>query len=144
MMAITRKSDAHWSGDLMNGQGTIHLGSKVFEGPYSFKERTSEHSSLTNPEELIAAGHAGCFSMALSALLTQAGFPPESIKTTAAVTLDKDATGFALTEINLSTKVHAPGLSQADFERCTQSAKTGCPISRALSTVKITLAAELV
>src|ERR1700738_164308 len=114
-MSVTRKSEAEWQGDLKTGAGTIKLGSKAYEGPYSFKERIAAHSSQTNPEELIGAALAGCFSMQLSALLTNAGHPPENIHTTATVHLDSDASGFVVSKIDLETEAMVPGISSDEF-----------------------------
>jgi osmotically inducible protein OsmC len=138
----TRTSSARWQGTLTDGQGTMSLGSGAFEGAYSFPTRFEE-SPGTNPEELIAAAHAGCYSMALAHLLSGAGFPPASIETRAAVKLDKTAEGFAITRIDLITRGDVPGLDEAGFVKHAEAAKVGCPVSRALSAVEITLDAAL-
>src|SRR5512134_3377607 len=109
-----RSSSARWQGPLKNGQGTMKLGSGAFEGPYSFPSRF-ENGQGTNPEELIAAAHAGCFSMALSMLLGNAGFPPTRIDTTASVHLDAVEGGFAITQIELNTQAQVPGIEEAAF-----------------------------
>jgi osmotically inducible protein OsmC len=139
---MNRTANARWEGDLRTGQGTIRLGSGAFEGRYSFGTRF-EGAAGTNPEELLGAAHAGCFSMALAAALTKAGKPPKSIETTASVRLEKSGEGFAITGVDLTTKVEAPGLSAADFQRLADDAKTNCIVSRALSALPITLNATL-
>ncbi len=138
---ITRHSDAEWLGSLMEGSGTVKFGSGAYEGPYSFKSRF-ESGTGTNPEELIAAAHAGCFSMALSAALTQAGHPPTRIHTTASVKLEKDGAGFTITEIELETEGQVPGIDEATFKSTAEEAKKGCPVSKALAGPKITLTAK--
>jgi osmotically inducible protein OsmC len=139
----TRQSEAQWSGDLKQGKGTMKLGSGAFEGPYSFKSRM-EDGSGTNPEELLAAAHAGCFSMALSAMLSGAGHIPTRVHTVAKVTFDPVPGGFAITKINLSTEAQVPGLDDAGFQKIAQDAKKGCPVSKALAAVpEITLSAKL-
>lgn len=139
---MNRTANARWEGDLRTGQGTIRLGSGAFEGPYSFGTRF-ESAPGTNPEELLGAAHAGCFSMALALGLTKAGKPPRSIETTANVRLEKSGEGFAITGIDLTTKASAPGLSAEDFQRLADDAKTNCIVSRALVAVPITLNATL-
>ena len=136
-MEVVRQSEAHWSGDLTHGSGEIELGSGAFKGPYSFKERTADHSALTNPEELIAGAHAGCFSMALSAALTQAGFAPQSIHTTARVHLSRDSTGFAISQIDLATEAKVPNIAAPEFLKLAENAKKTCPVSKALAAVDI-------
>ena len=126
------KASARWTGDLRSGSGTMRLGSGTFEGPYSFKTRF-EGAPGTNPEELLGAAHAGCFSMALSLGLTQAGHPPRSIDTTAVVHLGKVGAGFAITGIDLATKVVVPGIADSEFQRVANDAKTNCIVSRALA-----------
>ena len=138
---IDRKADARWEGNLREGRGTIRLGSGAFDGPYSFGTRF-ESAPGTNPEELLGAALAGCFTMALSMLLTTAGHPPASLETTAMVHLDKVGEGFALTGIDLVTRGKAPGQTQAEFQRLAEDAKANCIISKAL-TVPMTLQATL-
>jgi osmotically inducible protein OsmC len=140
---MNRTANARWEGDLRTGQGTIRLGSGAFEGRYSFGTRF-EGTPGTNPEELLGAAHAGCFSMALAAGLTKAGKPPKSVETTASVRLEKSGEAFAITGLDLTTKVDAPGLAAADFQRLTDDAKTNCIVSRALSALPITLNATLI
>lgn len=138
-----RKADAHWEGPLREGNGTIRLGSGAFEGKYSFGTRF-EGSPGTNPEELLGAAHAGCFTMALSLMLGKAGHPPTSLDTTATVHLDKVGEGFAITGIDLTTRGRVPGISAEDFQRIAEDAKTNCIVSKALSGVPMKLAATLV
>ncbi len=139
----TRTSSAHWQGTLREGSGTMRLGSGAYEGPYSFPSRF-ESGPGTNPEELIAAAHAGCFSMALSNVLGKAGYTANSIDTTAAVHLGSVGGGFAITKIELTTRAEVPGLSEADFLGHARDAKENCPVSQALGAVEITLSATLV
>jgi len=139
---ITRNATARWEGDLKSGRGTMRLGSGAFEGKYSFGTRF-EGSPGTNPEELIGAAQAGCFSMALSLGLTQAGHPPRSIDTTAAVRLDKVGGGFGITGIDLTTRGEVPGISAAEFQKFAEDAKKNCIVSRALAGVEIRLEASL-
>ena len=138
---IDRKAEARWEGDLKAGKGTIKLGSGAFEGQYSFGTRF-EGSPGTNPEELLGAAHAGCFSMALSLGLTKAGHPPAGIETTAVVHLDKVGEGFSITGIDLTTRGKVPGMSADEFQRLAEDAKKNCIVSRALS-VPIRLQASL-
>jgi lipoyl-dependent peroxiredoxin len=137
-----RKADAQWNGNLRNGKGTVRLGSGAFEGRYSFTSRFEEGTG-TNPEELIAAAHAGCYSMALSAGLEAAGFAPEQVHTTAQVKIEKDQGGFSITAIHLVTKARVPKIDEETFNRHAEDAKTGCPVSKALASVAITLDATL-
>jgi osmotically inducible protein OsmC len=137
-----RKAQAHWGGTLTEGSGTMALGSGAFEGPYSFKSRM-EDGSGTNPEELIGAAHAGCFSMALSLILGEAGHPADSIDTEAKVHFDKEGDGFAITSIELVTTGQVPGIDQDEFSRYADQAKDGCPVSKALTGTKISLDATL-
>ena len=139
---MKRKASAVWQGDLKSGKGSISAESGVLkESQYSFGTRF-ENGVGTNPEELIAAAHAGCFSMALSAELGKAGFTPESIHTTAAITLDKTNAGFTVTESHLDMTAKIPGIDQAKFIAIANGAKAGCPISRLLN-AKVTLDAKL-
>jgi osmotically inducible protein OsmC len=138
----TRTSSALWEGNLRDGSGTMKLGSGTFEGSYSFVSRF-ESGAGTNPEELIAAAHAGCFSMALSNGLSQAGFTPTSIATSATVHLDRVADGFGITKIDLDTVGTVPGIDDAKFQQIAAAAKAGCPVSKALAATEITLSARL-
>ena len=138
----TRTSSALWEGNLRDGSGTMKLGSGAFEGSYSFVSRF-ESGPGTNPEELIAAAHAGCFSMALSLELGQSGFTPTSIATSATVHLDRVADGFGITKIDLDTVGTVPGIDDAKFQEVAAAAKAGCPVSKALAATEITLSARL-
>jgi osmotically inducible protein OsmC len=140
-MAV-RTAEAEWKGNLREGQGTVRLGSGAFEGRYSFPSRF-ESGQGTNPEELIGAAHAGCFSMALSAGLSKAGFIPTRIHTTAQVHLEPVEGGFAITKIELATEALVPGLDNATFQQQAEAAKKGCPVSKALAGTAITLTAKL-
>ena len=137
---IIRKADARWNGDLKSGTGQIKLGSGAFEGPYSFGTRF-ESVRGTNPEELLGAAHAGCFSMDFASRLSKAGHDPRSVSTTATVTLDKVDGGMSITGIALETRAEVAGISEADFQRIVNETKTGCIISRALASVPMTLKA---
>ena len=140
---MQRTGSAHWSGDLKSGKGSVSTQSGVLnQTQYSFSTRF-ENGVGTNPEELIAAAHAGCFSMALSAQLGNAGMTAESIDTKATITLDKTDSGFAITASHLDVKVKIPGADKAKFEEAAQNAEKGCPVSRVLN-AKITMNAELV
>lgn len=138
-----RNAEAVWRGNLFDGNGTMKLGSGAYEGAYSFKSRFEEGAG-TNPEELIAAAHAGCFSMALSAMLAEAGFEPKSVHTTAKVSIDKVGDGFAITKSALTTEAEIPGIDEATFMDYANKAKAGCPVSKALGSIDITLDAKLV
>jgi osmotically inducible protein OsmC len=138
----TRKANARWDGTLQGGNGTMAMASGAYEGPYSFQSRFQEGDG-TNPEELIAAAHAGCFSMALSGALEQAGMSPEHIETEARVTVDKQGEGFAITRIALSTRARVPGADEDAFQQAAQGAKENCPVSQALAAVEISLEATL-
>ena len=138
----TRRSRAEWKGTLREGQGTVVVGQDAFMGRYSFPSRF-ESGDGTNPEELLDASHAACFSMALAAGLGRAGHKPESVETTANVTLDKVGDGFAVTRIDLDCVARVPGISEAEFRRSAEEAKQGCPISKALAGTTISLTARL-
>ena len=141
-MNIKRKASAQWNGGLKDGKGSISTDSGVLrDTQYSFGTRF-ENGAGTNPEELIAAAHAGCFSMALSGQLTTAGTPPESIRTTATVSMEKLEAGFTVTGVHLDVTARVPGIDQRAFDTATNNAKTGCPISRLLN-AKITMDARL-
>jgi lipoyl-dependent peroxiredoxin len=137
-----RTGSARWEGGLQGGKGTVRLGSGAFEGPYSFSSRF-EDGSGTNPEELIGAAHAGCFSMALSAGLERAGTPATSVETTANVHLEREDAGFRISRIDLDTTAVVPGIDDATFQEQAATAKAGCPVSKALAGTEITLAARL-
>jgi osmotically inducible protein OsmC len=139
---MVRKASAVWNGSLKEGKGTISTDSKVLSNAqYSFSTRF-ENGIGTNPEELIAAAHAGCFTMALSGQLTSAGIIPESLETTAAVTMEKLEAGFTITKVHLDVTGKIPGADAAAFEKAAQNAKAGCPISRLLK-AEITMTAKL-
>ncbi len=138
-----RKADAVWEGDLQQGSGRVKLGSGAFEGQYSFSSRFEEGTG-TNPEELIAAAHAGCYSMALSAGLGKAGFSPQRVATTATVTLEKSDAGFKISRILLVTEARIEGIDDATFQKHANDAKVGCPVSKALAATPIELEARLV
>jgi lipoyl-dependent peroxiredoxin len=140
-MAV-RTADARWNGSLREGNGTMRLGGGAYEGPYSFQSRFEEGQG-TNPEELIAAAHAGCFSMAFAAELGKAGHEPVSVATTARVNLVKRDEGFTITRIELQTEAEVPGIDEARFQEIAEAAKTGCPVSRALQGPEITVTATL-
>jgi osmotically inducible protein OsmC len=137
-----RKSTAIWEGDIMQGKGTMKIGAGAWEGPYSFKSRF-EDGKGTNPEELIAAAHAGCYSMALSGALTKGGNPPVKIETTADVALEKTADGFRIPSIHLTTAAQVSGLDEAKFQEIAEQAKKNCPVSKVLAGAEITLDAKL-
>ncbi len=138
-----RKAEAVWEGSLKEGKGKMKLGSGAFEGAYSFASRF-EDARGTNPEELIGAAHAGCFSMALSLFLGNAGYSPERINTVAHVRLDKVGEGFKITKIDLETEAKIPGIDEKKFLEQAEAAKKGCPVSQALAGTEITLKAKLV
>lgn len=139
---MQRKGSAVWQGDLKTGKGTVSTDSGVLsQTPYSFTTRF-ENAKGTNPEELIAAAHAGCFTMALSAQLGNAGLTPEKLSTTATVTFDKLEAGWTVTNILLSVTGKVPKADLAAWDKATQAAKSGCPISRLLNTT-ITMDAKL-
>ena len=140
---MKRTASAEWKGDLPSGAGTISAPSGVLKDTnYSFKTRFEEGVTGTNPEELIAAAHAGCFSMALSHGLAQAGHTPTSVATTATVHLEQVEGGFAITRIDLDADAKVPGIAQADFDKIAQGAKEGCPVSKVLN-AEITLEIRL-
>lgn len=140
---MVRKASAVWKGSLKEGKGTISSESGVLSSTaYSFSTRF-ENAKGTNPEELIAAAHAGCFTMALSAQLGNAGITPESLETTASVTLDKLEAGWTVTKIHLDVAARIPGADKAAFDKAAENAKAGCPISRLLN-AQITMSARLV
>ncbi len=138
-----RTSEAEWKGSLREGSGTMKLGSGAYEGPYSFASRF-ESGKGTNPEELIAAAHAGCFSMAFSAQLGKSGFTPTRIHTTATVHLEKVGEGFGITRIELNTEAQVPNIDAAKFASLAEDAKKGCPVSKVLAGAQISLNAKLV
>lgn len=139
---MKRNASAVWRGGFKDGKGTISTDSGVLsDSPYSFKARFEDETG-TNPEELIAAAHAGCFTMALSLQLGEVGLTAESIETKAAVTLEKTDTGFAITSVHLDVRAKIPGATKAAFETAANSAKAGCPVSKVLNAA-ITMEAHL-
>lgn len=141
-MAV-RRADAEWQGGLKGGSGTMKMSSGAYEGKYSFGSRFEEAPG-TNPEELIAAAHAGCFSMALAGALEKAGHAPTRVATTARVHLTVGAGGASITRIDLTTEAEVPGIDAAAFAEQAEGAKKNCPVSKALAAVEITLDAQLV
>ncbi len=137
-----RTASAVWEGTLREGKGRVKLGSGAFEGAYSFASRFEEGTG-TNPEELIGAAHAGCFSMALAAGLTKAGFSPKRISTTASVSLEKVGEAFKITTIELNTEAEIPGIDEGNFLEQAETAKKNCPVSQALAGTEISLNAKL-
>lgn len=140
---VARSAEAEWTGSLSEGSGTMKLGSGAFKGRYSFKSRF-ENEKGTNPEELIAAAHAGCFSMALSLMLGESGFTPRRIHTTAKTHIEKVGEGFKITHIDLETEADIPNISEKQFHEKANAAKHGCPVSQALAGTEIRLNAKLV
>jgi lipoyl-dependent peroxiredoxin len=137
-----RTSKAEWKGTLQEGNGHMVVGKGAYDGPYSFASRFEEGAG-TNPEELIGAAHAGCFSMALSGALTRAGTPPTSIATTAKVHIERGEAGFDITRIELDTVGEVSGIDADAFQKAADGAKVGCPVSKALKAVEITVKATL-
>ncbi|TLY31541.1 MAG: OsmC family protein [Ignavibacteria bacterium] len=137
-----RSANAVWEGDLKSGKGVMKLSSGAFQGAYSFSSRFEEGTG-TNPEELIAAAHAGCFSMAFSNGLAKAGFVPKKVPTTARAKLEKVGEGFKITTIELSTEGQVPGIDEQKFQEVAEGAKKNCPVSQALAGVNIILQAKL-
>ena len=138
----TRTADAEWTGDLPSGMGHMRLGSGAFEGAFDFRSRMGEGVG-TNPEELLGAAHAGCFSMALAAQLGAAGFRPDKIKTHAQVHFAQKDGAWTIDRIDLTTVATVPGASPQDFQEQAEGAKKNCPVSRALAGVEIVLDAKL-
>jgi osmotically inducible protein OsmC len=139
-----RKADARWEGSLQEGNGVMSVASGAYEGPYTFQSRFQEGDG-TNPEELIAGAHAGCFSMALSGDLGKAGYEPESVETTATVHLEMGDGPPTLARIVLDTRARVPGIEDSEFQEIAEGAKQNCPVSRALAAIPtIELNAELV
>ena len=138
-----RKADARWEGSLQEGSGTMRLGGGAYEGPYTFKSRFEEGDG-TNPEELIAAAHAGCYSMALSGTLGRNGHEPRSINTTATVHINRTDAGFRIQKIALVTEADVPGIDDATFQEIAKGAKENCPVSAVLAAAEITLDATLI
>lgn len=129
-----RTAQAQWNGDLKSGSGHMKFGGGAFDGAYSFDSRFGEGAG-TNPEELIAAAHAGCFTMATAGGLTRAGFAPKRLSTTATVHLESESGGFSIKRIDLVMEASVPGIDDAAFQKVVEEAKKGCPVSRALAGV---------
>jgi lipoyl-dependent peroxiredoxin len=140
-MAV-RNANANWHGSLRGGDGAMRLGSGAFEGPFSFRSRFEEGEG-TNPEELIGAAHAGCFSMALANGLSEAGHEPDSVETDARVHLEMGDEGPGITRVELRTRARVPGIDEEEFRRQAEAAKQNCPVSKALGGVEIELDAQL-
>ena len=139
---MARTASAEWKGDLMGGGGHVSLGSGAFEGAYSFASRFEDKPGA-NPEELLGAAYAACFSMALANALAKAGFAPSAVKSTASVHLGKDDKGFLITRIDLAVSASVPSLDNATFQEHAEKTKTGCIIARALAATEITMTATL-
>ena len=140
---MIRKASAAWNGGLTDGNGTISTNSGVLrDTPYSFSTRF-ENGAGTNPEELIGAAHAACYSMALAAGLGGAGFSPESVQTSARVTIEKKEAGFRITLIELDCEARVPGIDEKSFQEHAEATKTGCPVSQALAATEVKLSAKL-
>jgi lipoyl-dependent peroxiredoxin len=138
-----RIADAVWEGGLRSGHGTMKLGGGAYEGPYTFGSRFEEADG-TNPEELIAAAHAGCFSMAFSGELESAGFIARRIATRAQVQIEKVAEKWTVTRVDLTTEAEVPGIDAGTFQAMAEKAKAGCPVSRLLASIPISLQAKLI
>lgn len=139
----TRTAEAEWKGNLAEGSGRLKVGSGAIDVPYSFKSRFEEGQSATNPEELIGAAHAGCFTMALTAQLSRQRITPTRIHTEAKVHLEKVGEAFTITQIELATEADIPGIDDATFQKYAQDAKQNCPVSKALAGTQIHLTAKL-
>ncbi len=137
-----RTGTANWSGNLVDGTGHVKLGSGAFDGTYDWRSRSGDGAG-TNPEELIAAAHAGCYAMALSHMLSEEGHVPISVNASANVHLEKVDNGFEIPLIELSVEAVVPGIDKAKFHELAEAAKAGCPVSKALKGPRITLAATL-
>lgn len=137
-----RTGTANWSGNLVDGKGHVKLGSGAFDGTYDWRSRSGDGAG-TNPEELIAAAHAGCYAMALSHMLSEEGHVPISVNASANVHLEKVDNGFEIPLIELSVEAVVPGIDKAKFHELAEAAKAGCPVSKALKGPRITLAATL-
>jgi lipoyl-dependent peroxiredoxin len=140
---VTRRSEASWQGTVPEGGGRIALGSGAFEGPFTLKARVDDVERATNPEELIAAAEAGCFTMSLANDLSEAGHPPQDLRTTAEVRLEQLETGFSITRIRLEVVAQVPGIDPATFAELAEKSKSSCPVSRALAGTEIVLEAIL-
>ena len=139
-----RNAEAEWKGNLAEGSGRLNVGSGAFDGAYSFKSRFEDGQAATNPEELLGAAHAGCFTMALTAQLSRAHITPTRIHTTAKVRLEKVGDAFAITQIELQTEAEVPGIDDPTFQKYALDAKQNCPLSKALAGTEILLTAKLI
>ena len=139
----TRKAEAEWEGNLAEGSGRLKVGSGAFEGPYSFKSRFEEGQAATNPEELLGAAHAGCFTMALTAALSRAGIKAKRIHTEARVKLEKVGEAFSITQIELEMEAEIPDVDDPTFQKYALDAKQNCPLSKALAATQISMTAKL-
>ena len=140
---LFRKAEARWKGNLTKGSGRLSVGSGAIDVPYSLKSRLEDGQSATNPEELLGAAHAGCFTMALAAQLSAAGFAPAEIQTEAKVSFDKVGDGFAITRIDLQTSADVAGIDDVTFQALAADAKKNCPVSKALAAIEIGMKATL-
>ena len=140
---VIRKAEAKWKGNLVQGSGQLTVGSGAIDVPYSFKSRLEDGQSATNPEELLGAAHAGCFTMALAAQLSGAGFTPSELDTVAKVSFEKIGDNFQITRIELATSADVPSVDEATFQALAADAKKNCPVSKALAATEITLKATL-
>jgi len=141
--ALHRRAEAEWKGNLSQGSGRLAVGSGALDVPYSAKSRFEDGQPATNPEELLGAAHAGCFTMALAARLSGAGFPPTRIHTRATVTFEKIGDAFTITRIELDTSADVPGIEDLVFQNLVTAAKETCPVSKALAAVEIHVKATL-
>jgi osmotically inducible protein OsmC len=141
---ITRTAQASWSGTVAEGGGRLGLGSGAFEGQFTLKARVEDGQAGANPEELIGAGLAGCFTMSLADQLSEAGHPPAELRTTASVRLEQRPEGFRITRITLSTEGEVPGVEAARFQELAERAKATCPVSLVLAGTEIAIEARLV
>jgi osmotically inducible protein OsmC len=142
-IALTRRARAEWTGDLVHGSGRLTVGSGALNVPYSLKSRLEDGQSATNPEELLGAAHAGCFTMALTARLSGAGFVPSRVHTGANVTFEKTGDTFAITRVDLETSAAVPAIDDATFQKFVVDAKQNCPVSKALAAIEIRVKATL-
>ena len=142
-MAFTRKAEADWNGGIMDGKGNLKLQSGAFEGGYSFQSRFGDDTKLTNPEELIAAAHAGCYTMALTGNLGRAGYTPTNVHTTASVKIEKQGDGFVIPNIDLVTEATVEGIEDEEFQKIAEKTKETCPVSQVLAGAEISLKASL-
>jgi osmotically inducible protein OsmC len=140
---VVRRAQASWRGTVPEGEGTLALGSGAFSGPFTLKGRVEDGQRTANPEELIGAGHAGCFTMSLASLLEEAGHPARDLQTTARVHLEQQPEGFRITRIELRTVGDVPGIDAERFVALAEQAKATCPVSRALAGTEITMEASL-